>query len=184
MVHRTGVINLLLFEPPFHCIFHFWAFAIRMRSLSTDDLEEMILSVSTIVLWATTIWVSEIISDLCESICSLLSSFLDSNYVQINTITWVLLFNSFFKYLLSHVELVILWFFRNTLLWTNTNFNVFWFFCVLFQLWEQSFPIRCFIINLWYLIFSCVISEFNFWCFNFWHNIRSCKPFSFSWLCG
>ena len=108
MVHRTCVINLLLFKPPFHCIFHFWVFAIRMRSLPTDNLEEMILSVSTIVLYTTTIWISEIISDLCESICSQLSSFLDSYCVQINTIAWVLLFNSSFKYLLLHVEKVFL----------------------------------------------------------------------------
>ena len=95
MVHGTCVVSALCFKPELHGEFHLGSFSVRMGALSANNFEEMVLPITNIVRNATdnTIRVSEIFFDLGKPICSHLEGFLDADYMQVNRVAWMLLFN-------------------------------------------------------------------------------------------
>ena len=93
MVHGTCVISASLSKPELHCEFHLWSFAIGMSTLSANDFEEVVLTITTIVLNAAAFRVGKIFFNLGEPICSHLEGFLDTDYMQVNTVAWMFLFN-------------------------------------------------------------------------------------------
>ena len=85
------MISAHLIEPPLHGIFHLGSFTVGMGALPANYFEQMILSITDIVFDTAAFWVSKIIFDLGEPICSQLEGFLDTDYVQINTVARVFL---------------------------------------------------------------------------------------------
>merc|ERR1712019_136786 len=112
-MNRASVRPVVCNEPLLHGVLHLWTILIGVSTLSTNHLEQVVLSISNV--WcntATKVSVIEIFLDLSESISSQLKSFFAANDVQVNTLWWSFLFNNLRVNLLSHVEFIGLRIFR------------------------------------------------------------------------
>ena len=50
MMHRSDVIHLMLLQPLRHCTLHLGAILVRVSSLPTDNLEQVVFLVPDVVL--------------------------------------------------------------------------------------------------------------------------------------
>ena len=140
MVNRASVIPTLLTEPLLHGVFHLGSVGIRMGTLSANNFEEMVLAIANIVFDTTAAWVCKVLLNSCESVCSLLKGLFYADYMQVDTVRRLFLFDRLLEDLFSHPEFVRLGIFWVLLRWANRDFLAL-VFSVLLHFTEQSFPI-------------------------------------------